>query len=315
MMSRQVLRYLSSLCILSAVGLFAVGCTFEDPPSLGQIYSARDAVSAAKKAGADERYPDEYAELEKRYLMARGTFYACQEAKAGEMAQALMADANALATKKPEVAMAPMPPSNQSPIAGMEGPEEGKTNQLLTFDASASSDPDGDPLKYMWDFGDGTTSDFTFPIATHRYAERGLYTVKLMVEDDKGSTAEAMQQVNISTAVSLQGAVLFDTNQATLKPAAEDVLSPLLQEMQQLPYVMAKISGHADATGPEAYNLDLSQQRADAVKQFFIDGGIASDRLSAQGYGESEPVADNKTAAGRRENRRVDIVLEAPPAQ
>lgn len=315
MMSRQVLRYLSSLCILSVVGLFAVGCTFEDPPALGQIYSARDAVSAAQKAGANERYPDEFAELEKRYLETRGVFYACQEAKAGEMAQALMADANALATKKPEVAMAPTPPTNQSPIAVIEGPEEGRSNELLTFDASASSDPDGDPLKYRWDFGDGTTSDFTFPIATHRYTDRGLYTVQLMVEDDKGATAAAMQQVNIATSVSMQSAVHFATNQATLTPESENILRPLLQQMQQLPYVVAEISGHADSTGPVEFNRALSQRRADAVKQFFIDGGIDADRITVLGLGESEPLADNTTTGGRRENRRVDIVLKAPPTQ
>ncbi|MDH3600694.1 MAG: OmpA family protein [Candidatus Tectomicrobia bacterium] len=312
MMSRQVLRYLSSLCILGVVGLFAVGCTFEDPPSLGQLYSARDAVSGAKKAGADERYPDEYANLEKRYLEARGVFYACKEGTAGEMAQALIADANALATKKPEP---PMPPPNQSPIAGIEGPAEGRTNVLLTFDASTSSDPDGDALKYQWDFGDGTTSDFTFPIATHRYADPGLYTVMLMVEDDKGATAEAMQQVSIERAVSLRGALLFDTGKADLTPAAEDILSPLLQQMEQLPNIVAEIAGHADSRGPKAYNLKLSQRRADAVMQFFVDGGISPDRITAEGFGESQPIADNTTAEGRRENRRVDIVLKAPQAQ
>jgi outer membrane protein OmpA-like peptidoglycan-associated protein len=197
----------------------------------------------------------------------------------------------------------------------MEGPKEGRTNELLTFDASTSSDPDGDSLKYRWDFGDGTTSDFTFPIATHRYAERGLYTVQLMVEDDKGATAVAMQQVNIATSVSMQGAVHFATNKATLTPESENILRPLLQQMQQLPYVVAEISGHADSTGPVEFNRALSQRRADAVKQFFIDGGIDADRITVLGLGESDPIAENTTSKGRGENRRVDIVLKAPPTQ
>jgi len=315
MMSRQVLRYLSSLCILSVVGLFAVGCTFEDPPALGQIYSARDAVSAAQKAGAKERYPDEFAELEKRYLETRGVFYACQEARAGEMAQALMADANALATKKPEVAMAPMPPPNQCPVASLEGPTVGRENELLTFDASASTDPDGDALQYKWDFGDGTTSNFTFPIATHRYIAPGIYTVNLMVDDGKCEEVLAQQQVSIARAVSLQGAVHFATNQATLTPESENILRPLLQQMQQLPHVVGEISGHTDSTGPVEFNRALSKRRADAVKQFFVDGGIDPDRITIVGLGESEPIADNTTSGGRRENRRVDIVLKAPPTQ
>jgi outer membrane protein OmpA-like peptidoglycan-associated protein len=313
MMSRQVLRYFSSLCILSVVGLFAVGCTFEDPPALRQLYSARDAVSAAQKAGAKDRYPDEYAGLEKRYLEARGVFYACQEAKAGEMAQALIADANALATKKPEVAMAPMPPPNQCPVAGLEGPTEGRPNELLTFDASTSTDPDGDALQYKWAFGDGTTSDFTFPIATHRYAEPGVYTVNLMVGDGKCEEVLAQQQVSIAREVTVQGAVHFATNKATLTSESKAILRPLLQQMQQLPNVVGEISGHTDSTGPVEYNRTLSQRRANAVKQFFVDGGIDSNRITIVGLGEADPVADNTTAEGRRQNRRVDIVLKGRP--
>ena len=85
--------------------------------------------------------------------------------------------------------------------------------------------------------------------------------------------------------------------------------------MQQLPYVVAEISGHADSTGPVEFNRALSQRRADAVKQFFVDGGIDPDRITVLGLGESEPLADNTTTGGRRENRRVDIVLKAPPTQ
>ena len=315
MMSRQVLRYFSSLCILSVVGLFAVGCTFEDPPALGQIYSARDAVSGAQKAGADERYPDEYAELEKRYLETRGVFYACQEDKAGEMALALVADANALATKQPEAAMAPMPPPNQCPVASLEGPTEGRENELLTFDASTSTDPDGDALQYKWDFGDGTTSNFTFPIATHRYTAPGIYTVSLMVDDGKCEEVLAQQEVSVARAVSLQGAVHFATNQATLSAESQEILSPLRQEMQQLPNVVAEISGHTDSTGPVEFNRALSQRRAGAVKQFFVDGGVDPDRITIIGLGESDPIAENTTAEGRRDNRRVDIVLKSPPTQ
>lgn len=314
-MSRQVLRYLSSLCILSVVGLFAGGCTFEDPPALGQISSARDAIYSAQQAGANERYPDEYAELEKRYLETRGVFYACQEDKAGEMALALVADANALATKQPEAAMAPTPPPNQCPVASLEGPTEGRENELLTFDASTSTDPDGDALQYKWDFGDGTTSNFTFPIATHRYTAPGVYTVNLMVDDGKCEEVLAQQQVSIARAVSMQGAVHFATDRATLTPESENILRPLRQQMQQLPNVVAEISGHTDATGPVEYNRDLSQRRADAVKQFFVDGGIDPDRVTIIGLGESDPIAENTTAEGRRENRRVDIVLKAPPTQ
>jgi OOP family OmpA-OmpF porin len=63
------------------------------------------------------------------------------------------------------------------------------------------------------------------------------------------------------------------------------------------------------------FNRALSQRRAAAVKQFFIDGGIDADRVTTLGLGESDPIAENTNVEGRRENRRVDIVLKAPPTQ
>jgi outer membrane protein OmpA-like peptidoglycan-associated protein len=311
MMSRQGLRYLGSLCILSIFGIFAVGCTFEDPPSLTQLYSARDAVSGAQKAGADERYPDEYADLENRYLMARGTFYACQEDKAGEMAQALIADANALATKKPEVTMAPQPamPANQGPVASLEGPTEAMATQLLTFDASTSSDPDDDTLKYKWDFGDGTTSNFTFPIATHRYTEPGVYTVSLMVDDGKGGEAAAQQQVVVlESAEPRELTILFVFNGYRLTDLDHGRLDQVVQDMQQDPQLTATVVGHTDSQGPESFNQQLGMQRAQMVADYLTSQGIAADRLTLDSRGETEPAAPNGTREGRQANRRAVVI-------
>jgi outer membrane protein OmpA-like peptidoglycan-associated protein len=297
--------------MFGVVGLFAVGCTFQDPPSLGQLYSARDAVSGAKQAGANERYPDEYADLEKRYLMARGTFYACQEDKAGEMAQALIADANALATKQPEPVRAPQAamPVNQGPVAGLEGPTEGMANQLLTFDASTSTDPDGDTLKYKWDFGDGTTSDFTFPIATHRYADPGMYTVNLMVDDGKGGEAVAQQQVMVQqSAEPHELIILFVFAGYRLTPVDQQRLDQVVQDMQEDPQITATIVGHTDSQGPAEFNQQLGMQRAQMVADYLITQGIAADRLSVDSRGEEEPAVSNDTREGRQENRRVVVI-------
>jgi OOP family OmpA-OmpF porin len=65
------------------------------------------------------------------------------------------------------------------------------------------------------------------------------------------------------------------------------------------------IEGHTDSVGNDDYNLKLSQRRADAVRQYLLDKGVAGARLEAKGFGESQPVADNKTVEGRAQNRRV----------
>jgi outer membrane protein OmpA-like peptidoglycan-associated protein len=69
------------------------------------------------------------------------------------------------------------------------------------------------------------------------------------------------------------------------------------------------IDGHTDSTGSEAYNLDLSQRRAETVRDFLIGNGVSPMRLSARGFGEEYPVASNDTLAGRQQNRRVEVVV------
>lgn len=309
MLSRRAVRYLSSLGFLSVVGFFAVGCTLDESPTIKQIYSARDAIHAAEKEGAKERFPEEFADLEQRYLKVRGVFYACNESEASSLAQQLTADAEALAAKRVEMA----PAANQPPTAELSGPTSGVANQLLSFSAIDSSDPDGTITSYKWDYGDGTTSDFTFPRATHRYASPGTYMVQLVVEDDKGATGSASQQIVISAEhkMSIATDVLFDFDKSDLRPDGIAELAPLLQAMQSDPQLSATIVGYTDSIGTERYNLGLSERRARAVASYLMDGGIGADRLKVEGRGESEPRATNKTREGRQQNRRVEIVVSA----
>jgi outer membrane protein OmpA-like peptidoglycan-associated protein len=314
MTTRQTFRWLCSLSILVLMGLFIAGCVEQEPPALTQLYSARDAISAADKAGAKERFPDEFAALEKRYLEARGVFYACQDAKALELGQALVADANALATKRVAVA----PPANQSPQAVLTPISEGEVEQLLNFDASGSSDPDGDPLTYRWDFGDGTTADFTFPRATHRYQAPGNYLVSVTVNDGKGGSDTASATAPIVRRVMLQETeeqVHFDFDRANLRPGAQEALAVVVQEMQENPQLVAEIVGHADSTGPESYNMGLSQRRAEAVGNYLTQQGIAANRLRLSWHGETQPIASNATKEGRAQNRRVEVTVRVTPAQ
>ena len=72
--------------------------------------------------------------------------------------------------------------------------------------------------------------------------------------------------------------------------------------------VKVEVAGHTDSVGTEEYNMGLSLRRAEAVRQYLVGKGIAADRLIVRGYGESRPVADNATAEGRFQNRRVELV-------
>ena len=108
--------------------------------------------------------------------------------------------------------------------------------------------------------------------------------------------------------VNLPG-ILFDVGESTLKPEAELALAKLAGILLITPNQEAVIEGYTDSTGTAEFNLDLSQRRAETVRVLLHSQGITQDRLTALGYGMARPVADNSTAAGRKRNRRVEILI------
>lgn len=103
--------------------------------------------------------------------------------------------------------------------------------------------------------------------------------------------------------------VFFDFDKATLKKESYPELNRVVELLENRESIEIKIIGHADATGPESYNLNLSKRRAEAVEQYLLDKGVAADRLSVEYYGESKPAATNDTREGRSKNRRVEFTI------
>jgi outer membrane protein OmpA-like peptidoglycan-associated protein len=103
--------------------------------------------------------------------------------------------------------------------------------------------------------------------------------------------------------------VLFEYDKADLKAGAMRKLYPLVTFLREQPRRDILIEGHTDSTGSESYNLDLSQRRAAAVRDFLVSNGIDPERVTARGYGKAYPVASNTTEAGREQNRRVEVVI------
>jgi len=312
----SAVRCLSLFGLLVMAGLLVTGCVIREQQAFVDIRQAREAIDAAKKASAAERYPDDYATLEKRYAEARGVLYACRDDEASRLAKALIADANALAGRRPVVAAPPPPPPvNRPPSARLQAPAEGGVNAPLTFSGEGSSDPDGDPLTYTWDFGDGTpTASSPSPVATHRYAQIGNYPVRLTVSDGRGGTDAASKPVVIVRREVIRGDVLFDFDKSTLKPQAAQSLAGIVQQLKTDPSLRADIVGHTDSVGTEAYNMGLSERRAKAVSTHMVQNGIAAARLNVSWKGETQPIAPNTTDAGRAQNRRVEITVR-PAAQ
>ena len=108
------------------------------------------------------------------------------------------------------------------------------------------------------------------------------------------------------------GDVLFDTGKATLKPGASSTIDRLSAFLDQAPERTVIIEGHTDSVGSDSLNMTLSENRADAVKAALVAKGVAPDRIVTAGKGEGEPVAGNDNAAGRQQNRRVEIIISNP---
>jgi outer membrane protein OmpA-like peptidoglycan-associated protein len=138
-------------------------------------------------------------------------------------------------------------------------------------------------------------------------------------ELEKAQQQLQAQQSGRSLSMNLSGDVLFDYDKATLKPAAEEALKKVAVVLSQFPESKVTIEGYTDSKGTTAVNLQLSRERASAVRDWLIkNGNITAANITAKGFGEENPVAPNKmpdgsdNPAGRAFNRRVSIIVEKP---
>ncbi|MDR3415148.1 MAG: OmpA family protein [Nevskia sp.] len=106
------------------------------------------------------------------------------------------------------------------------------------------------------------------------------------------------------------GDVLFATGKAELRPQARQTLDAMIASIGKEPSRRIVVEGHTDNTGHADFNRELSRRRAEAVRDYLIAHGAPADRISAVGKGEAAPIARNDTAAGRSQNRRVDVVVD-----
>ncbi|HEY3442197.1 MAG TPA: OmpA family protein [Paludibaculum sp.] len=146
--------------------------------------------------------------------------------------------------------------------------------------------------------------------------------LRAQAEQEKAQLRERLlQQLNMvlqtrSTARGLivnMSDVLFDTARFTLKPGAREKLAKIAGIVVSHPGLKLQVEGHTDRVGTDDYNLTLSENRAGAVRDFLVQQGIAASEVASRGFGKTRPVVSNDTAAGRQQNRRVEIVVSGSP--
>lgn len=110
-----------------------------------------------------------------------------------------------------------------------------------------------------------------------------------------------------SEVITLSDDVLFAFNQSDLTPTAKSRLDALMSKFEDADVVSIKVVGHTDSVGSDAYNQALSERRASSVAEYLLSQGVVPNKVTSEGKGESQPIADNETEAGRAKNRRVDL--------
>ena len=121
------------------------------------------------------------------------------------------------------------------------------------------------------------------------------------------SEAAAIRREGDLLAISLKGDVTFDYDSAAIRPGLYSEIDRISNVLVNYPKTVILVEGHSDSSGNESYNMDLSQRRADSVKNLIVQRGVSSGRIETMPYGESMPIADNSTEVGRAMNRRVEI--------
>lgn len=128
------------------------------------------------------------------------------------------------------------------------------------------------------------------------------------------SEAAAVSREGNLLAVTFKGDVTFDSNSTGVRPGLISEINRVASVLNQYPATLVRIEGHTDSVGSASYNMNLSNRRANAVKNLLLQRGVADSRIEVLGFGETMPVASNDNEAGRQKNRRVEIKI-APQTQ
>lgn len=280
-----------------------------DPHVPLEVYEARNAVDIAKSRGADKYAPEIYSKAEASLKMMENSLAAKVDkntviSTARQTAQ-FSEDARALAVQRQEEERIAKEREDAAAKAKTEAEDKAAVEAAET---KRKSDAEAQRQAELAAAKEGALQ------AQEQAAKAEAERVRKAAE---GLRAQLLEQFNriLETRdtprglVVNMGDVLFDTGKFDLRSEAREKLAKLSGIVLAHPGLKLAIEGYTDSTGSDELNRKLSQDRADAVRGYLTEQGLSQDSVTAQGFGKSEPVADNNTAAGRQKNRRVEIVV------
>lgn len=197
---------------------------------------------------------------------------------------------------------------NNNPTCSLEvTPAQVFAGEAVNARATAS-DPDNDPLKYAWRVDGQSRSETGNSLSINTSGMTGgSHSVTLTVTDDRGGSCTATKSFAVVEKIVIQMTGLRPDNKAKAR------LDEIALKMQQTPQLRARVTGYTDSRGSERANQTAGQRRADSVKDYLVkQHKIDAGRIETKSGGSSNPIADNATEEGRRQNRRVEIELYVP---
>lgn len=276
--------------LVSVLFFAAVGCGSTLPPK--ELVDARAAYQSASKGSAAQQSPADLHVAKQALDQAERSF-----SDDGDTPETK--DYAYIATRKAQLADA----SARALLAQKDKEAAERDAQNLTADQLRSAQRELSSTKHNLE----KTQD---QLAAEKVAREAAEKKAAQALADLQKIA-AVKQESRGMVITLSGSVLFASNESTLLPAAMVKLNEVADALiKGNPDANITVEGHTDSQGQRQYNMDLGAKRAEAVRSQLVARGVAADRIKAVGVGPDRPVADNKTAEGRANNRRVEIIVE-----
>ncbi len=309
-------KTLAVICLMVSVGLLA-GCAGMEYAPKKQIWyyhkelpASERAIEAARAAGKDKECPAEFQAAEKMKDEAYKIYWACRTQEGIAKANEATAMANALCPKveppKPAPVMAPPPPPAPT-VTLSANPNTIGTGQCAELSWSSTN-----ASRAAIDQGIGNVD----PGGSRKVCPESTteYTVTATGEGGSGKASTTLTVIPpppVAKVIDrLTIHVNFDTDSSQVRKEDVDELQKAIAFVKKYPENKISLEGHTDSRGSAKYNQTLSEKRAAAVKAYLLGHGVAGgERIETTGFGESKPIADNKTKEGRFENRRVEVLI------
>ena len=291
------------------------------------MYEARNAVEIARSQKAQQYAPEIFSKAESSLQLAENSL-ASQADKAliitnARQTMQFAEDARALSAERQETERIQQEKDAAAAAAAAKAKAEADAEAKRQAELTAAREAQ---MKAEAAAQAAQQKAAAEAAASKAAAEQAALQAKEQAARDEAARAQAataalraqlLQQLNevLQTTDTPRGLVvnmadvLFETGKYALSQDAQLKLAKLSGIIQAHPGLNLAIEGHTDTTGTSEFNMKLSQQRADTVREFLISQGLSPDIITAKGMGEADPVADNGTAAGRKQNRRVEIIV------